>query len=156
MENPRRTPALNSISFALFALFAVFTASCGPAAVTPASPTSTSAAIQTPPPPSPSIEPTSAHAAGAFTTGAYRNLFKERGKTDAAIQAKLDAAWQQLFYGDEANQRVYFPAGADMAYIKDIGQGYVHSEGMSYGMMIAVQMNKRAEFDRLWKWARTH
>lgn len=27
---------------------------------------------------------------------------------------------------------------------------------MSYGMMIAVQMNKKEEFDRLWKWTKTY
>jgi len=32
----------------------------------------------------------------------------------------------------------------------------VRSEGMSYGMMIAVQMDKKPEFDRLWRWAKTH
>ncbi len=95
-------------------------------------------------------------AAGAFSSGIYRNLFKERGRSDAEIKARLDAAWQHFFYGDDETQRIYFPVGADMAYIKDIGQGYVHSEGMSYGMMVAVQMDKQAEFDRLWKWARTH
>jgi oligosaccharide reducing-end xylanase len=43
-----------------------------------------------------------------------------------------------------------------MAYIEDIGNGDVRSEGMSYGMMIAVQLDKQAEFNRLWKWAKTH
>jgi oligosaccharide reducing-end xylanase len=43
-----------------------------------------------------------------------------------------------------------------MAYIMDIGNGDVRSEGMSYGMMIAVQMDKKEEFDRLWKWAKTY
>jgi endo-1,4-beta-D-glucanase Y len=32
----------------------------------------------------------------------------------------------------------------------------VRSEGMSYGMMIAVQMGRKAEFDALWNWAATH
>jgi oligosaccharide reducing-end xylanase len=87
----------------------------------------------------------------------HRNLFQEwLGKTDAEVGAKLDAAWQQLFYGDDRTQRVYYPVGPDMAYVADIGNGDVRSEGMSYGMMIAVQMNHREEFDRLWKWARTY
>ena len=94
---------------------------------------------------------------GAFTSGRYRNLFKEMlNKSDAEIQAKLDAAWEQLFYGNDDTQRVYYPVGADMAYVMDIGNGDVRSEGMSYGMMIAVQMNKKEEFDRIWKWAKTY
>jgi oligosaccharide reducing-end xylanase len=94
---------------------------------------------------------------GAFTSGRYRNLFKEMlNKSDAEIQAKLDAAWQQLFYGNNDTQRVYYPVGADMAYVMDIGNGDVRTEGMSYGMMIAIQMNKKAEFDRLWKWTKDY
>ncbi len=70
---------------------------------------------------------------GAFHTGEYRNLFHEYlGKSDAEIQAKIDAAWEQLFYGDDASERVYYPVGEDMAYIADIGNGDVRSEGMSY------------------------
>jgi hypothetical protein len=55
---------------------------------------------------------------GAFTSGRYRNLFKEMlSKSDADIQTKLDAAWKQLFYGNDDTQRVYYPVGADMAYV---------------------------------------
>ena len=43
-----------------------------------------------------------------------------------------------------------------MAYIYTADTNDVRSEGMSYGMMICVQMNKKAEFDRLWKWAKTY
>ena len=94
---------------------------------------------------------------GAFRSGDYRNLFEEYlSKSESEIQAKLDAAWDQLFYGDDGSERVYYPVGEDMAYIADIGNGDVRSEGMSYGMMIAVQMDKKEEFDRLWKWAKTY
>ena len=93
----------------------------------------------------------------AVLTGSYRNLFSELlGKSQAEVQAKLDAAWQQLFYGDDATERVYYPVGSDMAYIMDIGSDDVRTEGMSYGMMVAVQMDKKAEFDRIWKWAKTY
>jgi oligosaccharide reducing-end xylanase len=94
---------------------------------------------------------------GAFDSGEYRNLFGEYlGKSDAELQAKIDAAWDQLFYGDDYTQRVYYPVGEDMAYIEDIGNSDVRSEGMSYGMMIAVQLDKQEEFDRLWKWTKTY
>src|SRR5688572_23755094 len=99
----------------------------------------------------------SAASTSAFETGEYQNLFKELlGKSDAEVQEKLDAAWQHFFYGDDDFQRVYYPVGDDMAYILDVGNGDVRSEGMSYGMMIAVQMDKQEEFNRLWKWAMTH
>ncbi len=97
------------------------------------------------------------HAPGAFESKEYRNLFKEyAGKSDAEVHGKIDAAWDQLFYGDDISERVYYPVGEDMAYIEDIGNGDVRSEGMSYGMMIAVQLDKKEEFDRLWKWAKTY
>jgi oligosaccharide reducing-end xylanase len=96
-------------------------------------------------------------AAGAFINNEYRNLFEEYlGKSETEVQAKIDAAWDQLFYGADASARVYYPVGADLAYIMDIGNGDVRSEGMSYGMMIAVQLDKKEEFDRLWKWAKTY
>ncbi len=93
----------------------------------------------------------------AFETGLYPNLFKDYlGKSDAEIQAKIDSAFGQLFYGDDSTERVYYPVSSDMAYISDIANNDVRSEGMSYGMMIAVQLNKKEEFDRLWKWAKTY
>lgn len=96
-------------------------------------------------------------ARGAFVTGQYRNLFQELlGKTKAELDGKITAAWQQLFYGNDQSQCVYYPVGTDMAYIADVGNNDVRSEGMSYGLMIAVQLDHRMEFDRLWKWTRTH
>ncbi|MBN1782237.1 glycoside hydrolase [bacterium] len=94
---------------------------------------------------------------GAVETGKYPNLFAELlGKSDSEIKAKIDSAWQQFFYGDDAEERLYYPVEPDMAYIKDVLHNDVRSEGMSYGMMVAVQLDKREEFDRLWKWAKTH
>ncbi len=93
----------------------------------------------------------------SYENGIYRNLFAEYlGKSEAEVQAKLTAAWQQLFYGDDTLQRVYYPVGEDMAYILDVGNNDVRTEGMSYGMMIAVQLDKKEEFDRLWKWTKTY
>ena len=102
-------------------------------------------------------QPTPVPAKPAFETGVYPNLFKDYlGKSDEEIQAKIDSAFNQLFYGDDATERVYYPVGSDMAYISDIANEDVRSEGMSYGMMIAVQLNKKEEFDRLWKWTKTY
>jgi oligosaccharide reducing-end xylanase len=98
--------------------------------------------------------PAAGRAESGRSAGAARNLFQELlGKSEAELDAKLQAAWRQFFAGDAASQRLYFPVGTDMAYIADIGSGDVRSEGMSYGMMIAVQLDRRAEFDRLWQWA---
>ena len=43
-----------------------------------------------------------------------------------------------------------------MAYIEDTGNLDARTEGMSYGMMFCVQMDRKEDFDRLWKWAKTY
>ena len=97
---------------------------------------------------------------GAFATGHYRNLFVEDGHSQQAVNAKINTAFQQLFHGNPTNQAVYFEAGSNangpLAYITDIKHNDVRTEGMSYGMMIAVQMNRQAEFDALWNWSKTY
>lgn len=93
---------------------------------------------------------------GAYHTGVYKNPFKDvLGKTDAEIKTKVDAAFQQIFYGT-TNQKLYYESGTDMAYILDVNNNDVRSEGMSYGLMICVQLDKKAEFDKLWKWTKTY
>jgi oligosaccharide reducing-end xylanase len=134
-------------SIVLFTLGLSLTVSCAPRGTSML--TSTPVAI--------SPTSTSQPQVGTFFTGEYRNLFKEYlGKSDEEIQTKINAAWDQLFYGNDDSERVYYPVGEDMAYMEDIGNGDVRSEGMSYGMMIAVQLDKKEEFDRLWKWAKTY
>jgi endo-1,4-beta-D-glucanase Y/Tol biopolymer transport system component len=97
--------------------------------------------------------------AGAFATGRYRNVFREAGHSDQEIAKKIEAAFQQLFHGDPETQAVFYWAGENgngrLAYLSDINNRDVRSEGMSYGMMIAVQLGKKAEFDALWNWSRT-
>jgi oligosaccharide reducing-end xylanase len=96
---------------------------------------------------------------GAFATGHYRNLFVEAGHSPKEVRRKVDAAFQQLFHGDPTNQAVYFSVGDNLngplAYITDIKHHDVRTEGLSYGMMIAVQLNRKAEFDALWNWSNT-
>lgn len=92
---------------------------------------------------------------GAAVSGQYRNMFCEMGKTEEEVEEKVNGAWQKLFYGTD-EERIYYPVGDDMAYIYTADSDDVRSEGMSYGMMICVQMDKQEEFDRLWKWAKTY
>ncbi len=96
---------------------------------------------------------------GAFATGHYRNLFAENGHSRKEISRKIDSAFGQLFHGDPNSQAVYYSAGANsngpLAYITDIKHHDVRTEGLSYGMIIAVEMGKKAEFDALWNWSKT-
>ncbi len=83
----------------------------------------------------------------------YRNVFAEIGKNEQEINNRLKEVVDSFFYGED---KVYFPVGEDMAYIEDTGNHDARTEGMSYGMMMCVQLNMKEEFDRLWKWAKTY
>jgi alpha-glucuronidase len=82
----------------------------------------------------------------------YRNLLAEYGYPEAAIEARVSEAWRTIFEGSAA-ERFYFDAEGDTGYMMDTGNNDARTEGLSYGMMMAVQMNRRDVFDRLWKWA---
>lgn len=98
--------------------------------------------------------------AGAVASGHYPDLFAEAGYPQAEIEARIEAAYQQLFHGDPEQEAIYYEAGSNadgpLAYILDVNSDDVRSEGMSYGMMIAVQLDRKREFDSIWNWAMTH
>ncbi len=89
----------------------------------------------------------------AFASGQYHNFFQEAGYTQAAIDEKINRTWQQLFEGPG---RVYFEVEDSMAYVSDLKNHDARTEGLSYGMMIAVQLNKKDVFDRIWRWAKKY
>lgn len=91
----------------------------------------------------------------AFTTKQYRNLFSQIGKGDQEIRDRLNEIFETFFYGSE-EERIYHPVDPDMGYLEDTGNHDARTEGMSYGMMICVQMDKKEEFDRIWKWTCTN
>lgn len=85
----------------------------------------------------------------------YPNAFRDvLGKTDAEIAKRINDAFEQLFYGNPETEAIYYEDG-DAAYIRDILHNEVRTEGMGLGMMIAVQLDKREEFDRLWRYAKS-
>lgn len=98
--------------------------------------------------------------AGAFATGQYRNLFAEDGHSGSEIKSKIDAAFTQLFHGDPSDQSVFYDAGSNsngpLAFITDVNHHDVRTEGLSYGMIIAVELDKKPEFDALWNWSKTY
>lgn len=90
---------------------------------------------------------------GAFETRQYRNLFAELGYKQKDIDKKLNSVFESVFYGPD---KVYFEVGDSMAYISDIKNHDVRTEGMSYGLMIAVQFDRKDIFDRLWRWGKKY
>jgi oligosaccharide reducing-end xylanase len=89
---------------------------------------------------------------GAFHTGRYSNVFSELGKSDAEIKARLNSVFEEIFFGEE---KIYFTEN-DMGYVMDTGNNDVRTEGMSYAMMVFVQLDRKEDFDRIWKWTRTY
>jgi len=89
----------------------------------------------------------------AFTTGKYRNLLKEAGYSKAEIDAKVEKAYYDVFEGPN---RVYFETEDSLGYVSDLKNHDARSEGLSYGMMAAVQLNKKEVFDRIWRWTKKY
>jgi oligosaccharide reducing-end xylanase len=90
---------------------------------------------------------------GAFYTGNYPNLFKQAGYSQTDIDNKLAKAYHDVFEGPN---KVYFEVGDSMAYVSDVKNHDARTEGLSYGMMIAVQLNKKDVFDRIWRWSKKY
>ena len=87
-------------------------------------------------------------------TRTYPNVFARIGVSDEEARARVEAAFETLFF--DPVEGVYrevdaaapgFPASACM---EDTGNHDARTEGMSYGMMMAVQMDRKDVFDKLW------
>ena len=83
----------------------------------------------------------------------YRNAFVEIGKSEAEISARLDEIVREFFFGEDS---FYHETADGMGYFEDTGNHDARTEGMSYGMMMAVQLDKKDIFDRIWKWSKTY
>ena len=90
-----------------------------------------------------------------MTTREYKNYLSAYGVDDAAAKARCEEIFNTIFYGSD-DERFYTPVGDDMGYMEDTGNHDARTEGMSYGMMMCVQLDKKEEFDRIWKWAKTY
>ena len=101
---------------------------------------------------------------GAFYTGVYHNYFSEvLGVSQEEVDQRMDDLWKHFFtpgdfscFAADDQTSVYYEVNDSMAYIYDTGSDDVRTEGMSYGMMICVQLDKPQEFDKLWRWAKTY
>lgn len=91
------------------------------------------------------------------------NYFKTLlGKSDDETREKMESVWHHFFtpddidrYEEDGQTSVYYLDG-DKGFILDTGSNDVRTEGMSYGMMISVQLDKPDVFDRLWHWSKEH
>ena len=83
----------------------------------------------------------------------YRNVFVELGYHHAQVESRLNQVFNEVFRGPN---KVYFEVGDSMGYVSDIKNHDARTEGMSYGMMIAVQFGEKDIFDRLWRWSKKY
>lgn len=90
-------------------------------------------------------------------TGGLRNVLEERQRIPISqVNARLNDAFLQLFFGDPETEAVFFDQGDGTAYIQDIANGDVRTDSMAYGMLVTVQLDHREVFDKLWGWAKQH
>ncbi|MEO7765972.1 MAG: glycosyl hydrolase family 8 [Ferruginibacter sp.] len=89
----------------------------------------------------------------AFYTGKYRNLFAEAGYSHSDINNKVQKAYYDVFEGPN---HVYFEVDDTMAYVSDVKNKDARTEGLSYGMMIAVQLNNKEVFDKVWRFSKKY
>ncbi|HOO28331.1 MAG TPA: glycosyl hydrolase family 8 [Lachnospiraceae bacterium] len=84
----------------------------------------------------------------------YRNVFLENGYAKEDIRRKVENTFMEIFYGKE--KFFHLTEDETMGYMEDTGNHDVRTEGMSYGMMVCVQLDRKKEFDCLWKWAKRY
>ena len=83
----------------------------------------------------------------------YRNLFKEADIPEEEVSKRVRECFDTIYNGPEG-VRFYENVGPDMGYITDTGNNDVRTEGMSYAMMVCVQMDEKEKFDRIWAWTK--
>ncbi|MBQ9263632.1 MAG: xylanase [Clostridia bacterium] len=94
----------------------------------------------------------SLHSSGAFASGEYPDFLSSVGVQDG--KARLQAAFDIIFFNP--SEKFYHELDGDCACLEDTGNHDARTEGMSYGMMMCVQMNRQDIFDRLWRFAKRH
>jgi oligosaccharide reducing-end xylanase len=82
----------------------------------------------------------------------YPDLFSLAGISKSEAKQKINDTFNTMFF--DPAERIYFETG-DMGYMLDTGNHDARTEGMSYGMMMAVQMGRKDVFDRLWLFSKT-
>ncbi|CAH0528851.1 glycosyl hydrolase family 8 [Vibrio hippocampi] len=94
---------------------------------------------------------------GAYETGIYRNLAREMSIQDA--WKRVHDGYNKMF-SNNSTQQLYYSYSEDGNYqghyIKTTDTNDIRTEGQSWGMTIAVMMNKQTDFDNLWRFAKKY
>lgn len=85
------------------------------------------------------------------------NVLEDRYQVPISqVNARLNDAFLQLFFGDPETEAVFFDQGDGTGYIQDIANGDVRTDSMGYGMLVTVQLDHREVFDELWAWTKRY
>ena len=79
------------------------------------------------------------------------NLFRHVGIADDEVESRIQSCFHQMFF--DQTERLWHDVDADSACIVDTGNMDARTEGMSYGMMMCVQMDRQDLFDKLWQFS---
>ncbi len=85
---------------------------------------------------------------GAFHTGIYPNHFEQIGITKEQADARVRESFETIFF--DPSEKFYHDVDDDSGCMEDTGNNDARTEGMSYGMMMCVQMDQKPLFDKLW------
>lgn len=84
---------------------------------------------------------------GAFETGLYPNFFELISVSREDAAQRVADTFNTMFFDEE--EKIWHDTDADSACLVDTGNIDARTEGMSYGMMMCVQLNRQDLFDRL-------
>lgn len=88
---------------------------------------------------------------GAFYTGKYTNYFSLIGVSDEEARRRVAEAFETMFFHE--SEKIWHDVDTDSACLVDTGNIDARTEGMSYGMMMCVQMDRKDLFDKLWQFS---
>ena len=88
---------------------------------------------------------------GAISSGKYPNYLAEIGISDEEAGKRVQQAFETIFFDPEEN--FCHHTEEDAWCMVDTGNMDARTEGMSYGMMMCVQMDRKDIFDKLWTFA---
>jgi oligosaccharide reducing-end xylanase len=93
--------------------------------------------------------------ASLVAPASYPNAFRDLlGKSDSEITAKVNDVYNQMFHGDASTESIFVTVG-DQGYVLDVLHDEKRTEGLGLGMLIAVQLGQRDDFDRMWRYAKS-
>ncbi len=79
------------------------------------------------------------------------NYLARAGLSDAEAERRVRAAFDTVFF--DPSERFWRGKDPDAGFLEDTGNHDARTEGMSYGMMMCVQMDRQDLFDKLWRFS---